>query len=427
MALPLPRVVADVEPGGPLVTSMRGMNALTQSNLENQIKSAQAKYAPYTTYADAASKLAYANMVPWQIQATVLSNPLLWSALKDNPGAIQSMLQNFTQSVPKGNQIFGGVQMPAPNMQRSNGLMGMLMDKLTGGSNQQNPMQEMTSPAMGGMGGASGANPLAPSSMGGPALLPSSQGGVAGAMAKMTAPYTQSPYSSGSLIPDPNNPSGAISVPTSKMGTTIQTQLLAAKRVEPQLERIANEWAPFMDLKGKGKLIGSQIGNFFGSSLPKGTLEKIGLPTDSTLPSQYAKAKSTTLTAPEALIKAYGLNATNETLDRLQQAIEPLVGENKSGYKTRIKNILEEIRQDQMAQSQQALGGGFNIPAPQANVQPKQPSNQYNVENDNIAENLTPPRSDGRIKVRYKKDKKKIGWVPADRLEAYENNGYERA
>ena len=36
MALPLPRVVADVGPGGSVVTGMRGANALEKSNLENQ-------------------------------------------------------------------------------------------------------------------------------------------------------------------------------------------------------------------------------------------------------------------------------------------------------------------------------------------------------------------------------------------------------
>lgn len=36
MALPLPSVVSNVGPGGPLVTNMQGMNALQKSNLENQ-------------------------------------------------------------------------------------------------------------------------------------------------------------------------------------------------------------------------------------------------------------------------------------------------------------------------------------------------------------------------------------------------------
>lgn len=44
MALPLPKVVADVGPGGPLVTSMMGTNALKQSALENKMKELENKY-----------------------------------------------------------------------------------------------------------------------------------------------------------------------------------------------------------------------------------------------------------------------------------------------------------------------------------------------------------------------------------------------
>jgi hypothetical protein len=74
MALPLPSVVANVGPGGPLVTSMGGINALTNSNLENVIKGAQAKYAPVTTLADAASKLAYSSFMQPQYMAKLLGN-----------------------------------------------------------------------------------------------------------------------------------------------------------------------------------------------------------------------------------------------------------------------------------------------------------------------------------------------------------------
>lgn len=58
MALPLPRVVADVGPGGGLVTAMQGMNALTASNLNNQIKRVEAQYAPQMTAAELAYKQA---------------------------------------------------------------------------------------------------------------------------------------------------------------------------------------------------------------------------------------------------------------------------------------------------------------------------------------------------------------------------------
>lgn len=75
MALPLPRVVADVGPGGPLVTSMRGMNALTASNLENQIKKVEAEYAPWTNYANALSKMAYSQFLGPQTTAKMLTDP----------------------------------------------------------------------------------------------------------------------------------------------------------------------------------------------------------------------------------------------------------------------------------------------------------------------------------------------------------------
>lgn len=49
--IPLPRVVPDVEAGGPIVTAMRGQNALTSSALDNQIKQVQAQYAQPTAQA----------------------------------------------------------------------------------------------------------------------------------------------------------------------------------------------------------------------------------------------------------------------------------------------------------------------------------------------------------------------------------------
>jgi len=88
MALPLPRVVADVGPGGPLVTSMMGTNALTKSNLENQIKKVEAQYAPITAQAQAASKLAYANLMGPQFLAKMLGNPDIAAMLLILPMAL---------------------------------------------------------------------------------------------------------------------------------------------------------------------------------------------------------------------------------------------------------------------------------------------------------------------------------------------------
>jgi hypothetical protein len=74
MDLPLPKTVADVGPGGPLVTAMQGMNALTDSGYQNEINKQKAKYAHVTVPAEAASKLAYANLMGPQFLAKLMGN-----------------------------------------------------------------------------------------------------------------------------------------------------------------------------------------------------------------------------------------------------------------------------------------------------------------------------------------------------------------
>lgn len=74
MALPLPRVVADVGPGGGLVTAMGGMNSLANDMLLRKINQVKAQYAPLTTQAEAASKLAYANLMGPQFLAKIMGN-----------------------------------------------------------------------------------------------------------------------------------------------------------------------------------------------------------------------------------------------------------------------------------------------------------------------------------------------------------------
>lgn len=83
MALPLPRVVADIEPGGGLVTARKGINALTSSGLQNQIDAAKARYAPITAQADAASKLAYASLMGPQFLAKLMGNEDILSNIDD--------------------------------------------------------------------------------------------------------------------------------------------------------------------------------------------------------------------------------------------------------------------------------------------------------------------------------------------------------
>lgn len=115
MALPLPKVVADVEPGGGIVTGMRGANALTASNIENAINRIKLQYAPTTIPAEAASKLAYANLMGPQFLAKLMGNPDILANMPNAKGAIQN-LTNTAIGV-SGNPI---TQQPANNPQKQN-------------------------------------------------------------------------------------------------------------------------------------------------------------------------------------------------------------------------------------------------------------------------------------------------------------------
>lgn len=372
MALPLPNVVADVGPGGPLVTSMRGQNALLGDIYGNQIKAAQAQYAPYTTYADALSKIAYANMLPYQIQAQLLSNPLLWLSMKDNPEVMKNLLGSFSQSVPNINQL--GSMLPQPGkFNRSQGLLSKLFDTLGIGSSNGdgNAMQapsmmggnNMMTPPMGinsggGVNGASIPAPVAPPPQGvyGNALVPAVQGTFEGLMGSKLAPFQQSPYKPGALIPDPNVPGGVISVPTQETVSAGQKSINAVQRVTPQLEKLADLAAPFLSGGGMLKMeLGRGI-NYLTPNLSQ------NFPNISKLPTQYAKFLSVLKSVPEALVKAYGLNPTNETIDRMEQVVIPYQGEKKEQYKARILNTLEEIKKEQGGVSQENIGYGFPIP-----------------------------------------------------------------
>lgn len=108
MALPLPKVVADVGPGGPMVTSMMGTNALTASNLENAINRIKAQYAPVTVPAEAASKLAYANLMGPQFLAKLMNNPDILATMKNPQGAVNFVTGAATGATPKCIEWFSG-------------------------------------------------------------------------------------------------------------------------------------------------------------------------------------------------------------------------------------------------------------------------------------------------------------------------------
>ena len=104
MAIPLPRVIPDVGPGGGLVTAMGGMNSLANDMLLRKINQVKAQYAPLTTQAEAASKLAYANLVNPQYIAKIMGNPQFMANLSEEQ---KNMLKDLAFNAGVKNQSIG--------------------------------------------------------------------------------------------------------------------------------------------------------------------------------------------------------------------------------------------------------------------------------------------------------------------------------
>lgn len=133
MALPLPRVVPDVGPGGGLVTAMGGMNALNNAMIEKEINRIKKQYMPLTTQAEAASKLAYANLMGPQFLSKLLGNP---SALANMPDAQRKTILDLVSragSQPTGANALNNVpQHTGVGQPSTNNFSGFLKNALKG-------------------------------------------------------------------------------------------------------------------------------------------------------------------------------------------------------------------------------------------------------------------------------------------------------
>lgn len=152
MALPLPRVVPDVGPGGGLVTAMGGINKLSNDNILRQINAIKKQYAPLTTQAEAASKLAYANLMGPQFLAKLLGNDSAIANMgSDQAKAALQQAVNAGMGGGNANNIFAQMQQAqqGPGQKLGNSLSNFFADKLKGafGSQGQPGMGQM--PGMG--------------------------------------------------------------------------------------------------------------------------------------------------------------------------------------------------------------------------------------------------------------------------------------
>lgn len=122
MPLPLPRVVADVEAGGPIVTALRGINQLQSQEQQNY-------YNPLAQLADIASKTTYAQYLPAQISGQLLSNPLVWTTLpKEQLAALSSRFGNLMTNPPN---VLANLQKQLGNS--GGGLLGNMGNQSVGG------------------------------------------------------------------------------------------------------------------------------------------------------------------------------------------------------------------------------------------------------------------------------------------------------
>jgi len=135
MALPLPRVVPDVGPGGGLVTAMGGINKLSNDNILRQINAIKKQYAPLTTQAEAASKLAYANLMGPQFLAKLLGNDSAIANMgSDQAKAALQKAVNAGMGAGNPSNIFAQMQQQnqGPGEKLGNSLSNFFADKLKG-------------------------------------------------------------------------------------------------------------------------------------------------------------------------------------------------------------------------------------------------------------------------------------------------------
>lgn len=134
MALPLPKVVADTEAGG-----LNALNAINEyankSHLRkyNQVKS---QYAPTTIQAEAASKLAYANLMAPQFIAKAMNNPEFMGNLTDEQANTLRDLVYGAGTRNNGMNAVNNLPIPTNQSLKSNSVWDKLKDTLGLNTNQ---------------------------------------------------------------------------------------------------------------------------------------------------------------------------------------------------------------------------------------------------------------------------------------------------
>ncbi len=151
----LPNIFPNLEYGGPIASSQRGLNALSQSRFDTEMKRLKALYAPITIPAQAASQMAYAQLVGPQFLAKFMANPEILANMSDSQKAfVRDLIVNSGTGAATGNAMI----QPPPNQSTGGGQSnlsggGLLtravnnaVNYLTGGRSSPNQRQQPAQP-----------------------------------------------------------------------------------------------------------------------------------------------------------------------------------------------------------------------------------------------------------------------------------------
>ncbi len=161
-----------------------------------------------------------------------------------------------------------------------------------------------------------------------------------------------------------------ISTDTTKQAAFDQSAIAAIERIKPQIERIANTLPQFQQAASRGAAtLQGWANNYLNANYQ--------------LPSDWASGKAALESAPEGLLKAFGLTTTDQSLNMMRKIIEPVPGESKNGYKTRVINAMKEFSgfaqesRDRLAKGIQVGGPGMeSAGSSQAGLPGMQPGTQ---------------------------------------------------
>lgn len=138
-----------------------------------------------------------------------------------------------------------------------------------------------------------------------------------------------------------------VSTDTTQQTTQDQRTITGVQNAQQYLDEARQNMQNFVTPWQKAALHLAQIGN-------------ASLGGNSPLPSQYAAGKANITQAAEGIIKTFGLNATNENVNKVIDIMTPKYGETTASYNSRVMQEINNLAQ-QGGRASSRLGSGFSL------------------------------------------------------------------